>query len=163
MTRLTHRRGNALLIVLIAVAVLMILVVGAIRFTGTNREAAASKMRGDQTAACADTARRYLVSRFRTFGIPVANLTLDTKIPDEVLPADQTRMMTAHYDSTTATPTIVAISSETMGASQNQVRDIANNIAGTTLGGTYYRVVVKCREPVTNRETELEFAFRHGI
>ena len=47
--------------------------------------------------------------------------------------------------------------------SQNQVRDIANNIAGTTLGGTYYRVVVKCREPVTNRETELEFAFRHGI
>ena len=36
-------RGNSLMVTMIALAVLMVLVVGAIRFTGTNREAALSK------------------------------------------------------------------------------------------------------------------------
>jgi len=163
MRRTLRAGGNALLVTMIALAVLMVLVVGALRFTGTNREAAAAKMKGDASQACADAARRYLMAKFRTFGVPIEGLTLDNTIPDSPIVANRTRILTAHYDSLTSEPTIVAVSAQSMGQSRRQVRDMSNVPAGTTLGGRYYRVVVKCRDAVSRRESELEFTFRHGI
>jgi hypothetical protein len=163
MAPLSNRRGSALLVAMIALAVLMIMVVGAITFTGSNREGAAAKARGDRVAACADTAKRYLLSRLRTFNVPVTGLVLNDTLPDTTDP-NPSRLLTAHYGQTTGSPaTIVAISAGQFGTSGSQVRDVANAApASGILGGQYYRVVVKCRETAT-RESELEFVFRHGI
>ena len=80
-----HARGNALLMTLIALAVLMMIVAAAIQFTGTNREAAISKARADEVQACATTARKLLLSKLRTFGVSAGALVLDTKLPDTQL------------------------------------------------------------------------------
>lgn len=47
--RTSFPRGNALLLTLIAVSVLMVLVVGAIQFTNSNREATTEKLRGTRS------------------------------------------------------------------------------------------------------------------
>ncbi|HET9451110.1 MAG TPA: hypothetical protein VFO83_09525, partial [Aggregicoccus sp.] len=78
-------RGSALLITLIAMGVLGVLVVGALQFTGTNRAAAVAKMRGDRVSACAETARRYLLSRLRVYGVDVSGLTLEQTLMDDAV------------------------------------------------------------------------------
>ena len=157
------RRGNALIMVLIALAILMMMVAAAIQFTGTNREAATAKSRGDEMQACATVARKMLVSKLRTFGVPTSSLTLNSKLPDEQAAGKQRQVYTGHFGATAAEPVIVNLQSSSMGASRDQVRDVANTLASTTLGGNYYRVIVTCHHPDSNAESELEFTFRHGI
>ncbi len=156
-------RGNALLMTLIALAVLMMIVAAAIQFTGTNREAAIAKARADEVQACATTARKLLLSKLRTFGVPAAGLVLDTKIPDTQLAATDKVVRTAHLDSTAPEPVIVKLDSKVMGTSRFHVREMANTLAQSTLGGEYYRVVVSCSHPGSNTQSEVEFTFRHGI
>jgi hypothetical protein len=169
------------MVTMIALAVLTVLVVGAIRFTGTNRVAAVSKVRGDRMAACAETARPYLISRLRLFGISVTDLQLDpvnsttwAKLPDDDNPAKQSIVGAGHYgtDLTITAPAIAIIPSASMGSASRQIRDLANAAPNSsTLGGTYYRVVMKCQEAGTlstvtdgvARESELEFVFRYGL
>jgi Tfp pilus assembly protein PilX len=156
-------RGSALLVAMIALAVLMVLVVGAIQFTGTNQQAAIAKGQGDRVSACAETARRYLLSRLRTFNMPIAGLTLEREVPDAVEQADRSKMLTAHYGQNTPQQTIQVVSSSDFSASQKQVRDLANAAPeSATLGGQYYRVVMVCNEP-GGRSAETEFVFRHGL
>jgi hypothetical protein len=163
MRRLHAPPGNALMMTLIALAVLLLLVSAAIQFTGANREAAVIKARADETQACADTARKLLLAKLRTFGVPAGSLTLDTKIPDSQTTGQEQVARTAHYDAVGVEPVIVKLDSTVMGGSRYQVRDVANTLAGTTLGGEYYRVVVSCRHPTSNAQSEVEFTFRHGL
>ena len=157
-------RGNALLMTLIALAVLMMIVAAAIQFTGTNREAAVSKARADELQACANTGRKLILSKLRTFGTPTGGLTLATVIlPDSASAGAHKELRTAHYDSLALQPVVVKLDSTVMGSSRYQVRDVANTISQTTLGGQYYRVIVTCRHPVSNAQSEVEFTFRHGI
>ena len=157
------QRGNALMMTMIALAVLMMIVAAAIQFTGTNREAAISKARGDEMQACATVARKMLLSRLRTFGVPTGTLSLNTTIPDEQATGDQRQVRTGHFGATSPEAVIVKLDSASMGASRDQVRDVSNTLSSTTLGGDYYRVVVTCRHPTSNSESELEFTFRHGL
>lgn len=158
-----QQRGNALLMTLIALAVLMLVVAAAIQFTGTNREAAASKARADELQACATVGRKVLLSKLRTFGVPVATLTLDTKLPDTNSAASDKQIRTGHVGATAAEPVIVRLDSKVMGGSRYQAREMANTLAQTTLGGEYYRVVVSCTHPTSGASSEVEFTFRHGI
>lgn len=164
------------MVTMIALAVLMVLVVGAIRFTGTNREAALSKMKGDRMGACADTARRYLLSRLRLYGTSVTDLKFDpsanttwAKLPDDAVAAKQSVVGPGHYgEDLTITPSsIVLMPSTGFGSGVDQIRDLANAAPGSgTLGGQYYRAVVKCQEAGTlgvARESEVEFVFRFGL
>jgi hypothetical protein len=148
---------------LIALAVLMMVVAAAIQFTGTNREAAAIKARADEVQACATTARKLLLAKLRTFGTPTGALTLNTVIPDTQSAATDKQVRTAHFDSLALQPVIVKLDSTIMGASRYQVREMSNTLAQSTLGGDYYRVVVTCRHPDSNAQSEVEFTFRHGI
>lgn len=159
--------GNTLMITLIALAVLMLLVAAAIQFTGTNNEAAIAKSRGDDLQACADTARKLIVAKLRTFpganAVSTSNLTLNTRIPDEQTGANDKLTRTAHIGSSALEPVIVKLSATAMGSSRYQARDVANTLAQSTLGGEYYRVVVSCKQPTTGAESEVEFTFRHGL
>ena len=156
-------RGNALMLTLIAIAVLMVLVGGAIQFTNYNREATTEKLRGDRVSACADAARRHLLSRLKLFRATSELQILDTTLIDDPDPSARSQMMTGHYGGE-AENTVVSVSAASMGAATKQARDIANTVtdSGGTLGGKYYRVVVKCHEN-SNRESEVEFLFRYGL
>jgi hypothetical protein len=170
---LRNARGNALLVTMIALAVLLVLSVGAIRFTGTNREAAAAKTRGDQVSACASTARKYLLSRMRVFGSQPTQLKLvSEKLLDDAVTTKQSTLDTAHYGQVETTgpgnaKSIAVVEASAFAAASRQVRDLANTSPTSgTLGGQYYRVVVKCAEPGNagnTRESEVEFLFRYGI
>ncbi|QRN94842.1 hypothetical protein JRI60_37910 [Archangium violaceum] len=161
-------RGNALMLTVIAMAVLLLLVGGAIQFTNYNREASSEKLRGDRVGACADAARRHLLSRLKLFRATSELQILDTKLIDDPDPNARTRIMTGHYSAsktdTTAQATVVGVDPVLMGASGRQVRDIANTVpaSGGFMGGQYYRVVVKCKE-TSGRESEVEFLFRYGL
>ncbi|HYO59487.1 hypothetical protein [Archangium sp.] len=165
MMRLRTRvlRGNALLMTLVAMGVLMLLVGGAIQFTNYNREATSEKLRGDRVSACADAARRHMLSRLKLFSASTAFQLLDTKLIDDPDPQARSRLVTGHYG-TQAQATVVSVNPVQMGASDRQVRDIANTApaGGGFLGGQYYRVVVKCQES-SGRESEVEFLFRYGL
>ncbi|QRK13222.1 hypothetical protein JQX13_26240 [Archangium violaceum] len=157
-------RGNALLLTLIANAVLLVLVVGAIQFTRFNREASTERLRGEGVSTCADVARRHLLARLKLYGSSSIFQLLDTQLIDDPDPQARTSMVTGHYGSVGAQPTVVVVNPEQMGASDRQVRDIVNiaPAGGGFLGGQYYRVVVKCQEG-SGRESEVEFLFRYGL
>ncbi|ATB35657.1 hypothetical protein CYFUS_001071 [Cystobacter fuscus] len=160
-------RGNALMLTVIAMAVLLLLVVGAIQFSNYNREASAEKLRGDRVGACADAARRHLLSRLKLFRATNELQILDTKLIDDPDPSARTRIMTGHYNDTAADiaqATVVGVDPVFMGASGRQAREIANTVpaSGGFMGGQYYRVVVKCKE-TSGRESEVEFLFRYGL
>jgi hypothetical protein len=155
------------MLTVVAMAVLLLLVGGAIQFTNYNREASSEKLRGDRIGACADAARRHLLSRLKLFRATSELQILDTKLIDDPDPDARTRIMTGHYaDATTDTAqaTVVGVDPVLMGASSRQVRDIANTVPATGgfMGGQYYRVVVKCRE-TSGPESEVEFLFRYGL
>lgn len=165
MTHPSVQRGSALLIALIALVVLSVLVLGAIEFTGRNQAAAVAKGRGDRMEACAETARRYLLSRLRAFdaNVPVQTLTLEEKLLDDTSPALRTTLRTGHYGDATKQPTVALLPANAISGSIKQVRDLANSAPqSTTLGGSYYRVVMTCRES-SGREVETEFVFRFGL
>lgn len=156
-------RGHALLVTIIALTVLLLLVSSAIQITGANREAAASKARGDELQACALVGRKLILAKLRIFGTPVGGLTLDTALPDTQSTSTDKRLRTAHFDSAGVEPVIVKLDSGVMGSSRYQVREMSNTLAQTTMGGDYFRVVITCRHPTSNAQSEVEFAFRHGI
>jgi hypothetical protein len=164
-------RGNALMLTLIAIAVLMVLVVGAIQFTNYNREATAEKLRGDRIDTCAESARRHLLSRLRLFRMAgqvqlVEGLRFRTELIDDPDPTERSTMMAGHYGDPLPQITAVEVSATAMGAAGRQVRDISNAapLSGS-LGGKFFRVVMKCQEPgpvgQPRRESEVEFLFRY--
>jgi len=161
-------RGNALLMTLIAISVLMLLVSGAIQFTNYNREATAEKLRGDRVGACADAARRHLLSRLKLMSSPLLR-TFQAELIDDPNKTARSVMRTGHYGEPAPKPeednSVAIVDARLMGEGGEQARDIAN-IAPSgdgTLGGKYYRVVVKCREKASQRESEVEFLFRYGL
>ncbi|MFN0064314.1 MAG: hypothetical protein ACKVPX_17535 [Myxococcaceae bacterium] len=166
-------RGSALLVTTIAMAIIMVIVVGVIRFTESNRAGAASKLRGDRVSACAEAARQHLLSRLQLFNIDPTTLVVDTTLPDDPTVAKQTQIKTGHFDDPLPQVTIIeARQSVSVANDRTSVMDITNRISlngGRT--GRPWRAVVKCQEPIpagaptdfVPRETELEFQFRYGV
>lgn len=169
--RLLKPRGSALIIAILGVAMLIIITAAALTWSGSGKEAAGRKVEADRLAACADSARRYILAQLALTGVSPTSLALSRVLPDEFADAGsdrQTQILSGHYSTASAsgaTPaaTVVAISSASMGGSDQGARDLANALPGSaTLGGQYYRVVVKCRASPT-REAEYEYVFRYGI
>jgi len=142
---------------------------GAIQFTNRNREAAAEKIRGDRIGMCVDAARRHLLSRLTVSRSSVETLKdFQVKLLDSPDVNARTEMRTAHYDDL-AVPQVTVVDVGTVGASSGQAVSVGNvSRKQGTVGGDYYRVVIKCQEPSDNpafpgRESEVEFLFRYGI
>ncbi len=154
-------RGNVLLVTVISLSILLVLVLGAIRYTGGNREASTIKLRGDRGASCVEVARNYLLSRLKVYGLAPADSQFDVRLLDELKPEERSRIVTGHLGASTP-EAVGTIAGSAFGASRRSVRDASNIVAPTTLGGQFYRVAVKCQES-SGRETELEFVFRYGI
>src|SRR3954469_21464620 len=93
----SSRRGSALLVTLIALGVLMLLVVAAIQFTGTNREGAGSKLRSDELASCAESARRALMDSLNQPGLSLAGKTWTFPLLDQAAVSGRSTIATLHY------------------------------------------------------------------
>ena len=162
-----HPRAYILLIAAGAMVLMLVLVIGAIRFTGANQVGAITKARSDRLNSCGQAAKRALLTKLSLANLPdpaglVQNVGLDESLPDSTSAGAQTRVMTAHFDESGASVTLFKLNPAAMGASRSQVRDMANTPAQSlTLGGQYYAVVAKCREP-SGQETEAEFVVRLG-
>lgn len=158
-----NQRGSAMLITLIALGVLLILVVGAISFSGSNRAAAAATSRGETVSACAQTARKYMLSQLKMASFEPQMVEFTEKIPDGPTAAEQSTIDTNHYGGTAGNPVkIIAVSSEYFGGSQDDVRDVANVITRRGSGSAFWKAVVRCEDP-QGRESEVEFVFRRSL
>jgi Tfp pilus assembly protein PilX len=172
------QRGSALIIAMIAISVLMILVVAAIQFTGVNKEASQAKLRGDELAACAENAKRMLMSQLNDPTKPIGDVVAvyadggtsgsnagNFTVPNEVAIADRTNLTAGHYSNTetgTSVATIIPLGSSVLGESTRNARDMSNVSARYNFGGTPYRVTMRCRDSA-GREAEVEFVIKYGI
>lgn len=155
--------GSALLVALIAIAVLMVLVVAAIQFTGVNREGAGAKLRGDELQACAETAKRLLLTQLNSPATPLNNNTYDFELPNRVDSTERTHAMTGHYQQDGGVGAITSVSGTSISVSSRAARDLSNGApASAGFGGTPYKVVMKCQDSA-GRESEVEFVFKYGI
>jgi len=73
--RVRSPRGSVLLLVVVLLAVVMVLSMAAIGFSGSERGAASSFRSSEELVACADAGRQYLLSRFRLIGSSPTQLT----------------------------------------------------------------------------------------
>lgn len=163
-------RGNSLMVTMISIAILMVLVVGAIRFTGTNRESAVNKLKADRMSSCAESARRFLITRLQASRVNTSKLaqlgpgTPYARLPDDPVIGKRTIIAAAHYGED---PLLVGTGAQIAkgpAAGDRAVQDDANVIREINFGGAFFRVVIKCQEPGASgseRESEIEFIFRH--
>lgn len=155
----TKPRGSALLMAVIAVTVLGLLVVGAIQFTGHNREASIYKSKGDSLASCAAAGRAFVLSQAR--GASMQGVAFDLQLPDEVDAARRTRISTGHYDGSTKILSITPVGAQSIGQSRSGVRDLSNVIAENSVSGVPARVVIKCAD-AGGSESEVEFVIKYS-
>lgn len=159
--RAEQRRGSTLVVVLVVMAVLSVLAIGAIAFTGTERDAAIHDSKANELQSCTETARAHLLARLRVMGVPELIEFVDV-LPDDADPARRSVARTGHYG-----PTVdggaLGVERVEMGVSNNapRARDLSNLIAPANLGGSYYRIVVSC--DTRGRQREVEFLVRFGI
>lgn len=172
MSDIRRVKGHVLVTTMVALAVLMVVVAGAIAFTGTNRRGAASEARADSMAACAESARRVIISQLSAANITVAPIPLQQafitdggwSLPDNALDAGQSFVSAGHVrdgQASSAITTVQILSSKAMGAAQGQTRDLSNVAPASNTNGAYYRIVAKCTD-AQKREAEVEFVFRFG-
>ena len=162
------QRGSSLVVAMIAIGVLMVLVVAAIQFTGSNREGAAAKLRSDELAACAESAKRMVMNELNNPNNPLSGRSYNFTLLDAPPPSgsdedERTRLTSDHYNGVDAGVKVVPVSGSSIGVSSRSARDLSNAAPTQTgFGGIPYRVVMKCRDR-DNREAEVEFVFRYGI
>jgi hypothetical protein len=162
-----NARGAVLIVVLVAMAVLAVLALGVIVFTGTERSAAIEGRRGEQLKACAEVARAHVLARLRAAGAAPETIEFAAPLLDEEDPARRSLARTGHvYFGDAGVPAPISggvlVVKTGMGAQAGQARGLVDVIAQTsTLGGQYYRVVVACESG--GRQTEVEFLVRFGI
>jgi Tfp pilus assembly protein PilX len=156
-------RGSTLIVVLGAVSLMLILAVGAIRFTGAEQDASIARNRADQLRACAETARTYLLARLRLTGMSPADIKFADPLLDSAVAAERSKVQTGHYgDNGAVVSGAEVVAGSGFSSAARQARDLTNTLAASpTLGGQYYRVVVHCES--RGAESEIEFLIRFGI
>lgn len=159
----SSRRGSALLIALIAIGVLMVLVVAAIQFTGTNREGAVAKLRADELAACAESAKRLVFNQIGTASTSLHGSTFRFELPDRVTASERTVIVSGHYGDADGGAILEQVAASVIGSNNRGARDLANSLPmSASSGGLPYKTMVTCRDRV-GREAEVEFLFRFGF
>ena len=155
----------ALVMSLLVVVLATLLVVGAITFTGTERNASVLQTREDSLSACTQAARNLFLARLRV-------LTPGTV--DQVRLAEaygQGLIISGHYTGTAAAPApgaptlthVERLPANAVGASRGAARDISNTLGDAAEGAYWYSVTALCQEYPGGPEREVEFVIRVGL
>jgi hypothetical protein len=162
------QRGSALLTSIVVLLVVTLISLGILRFTA--RELAGATAAGHEQAlvACAETARKLLVSQFHALGLQPTSID-----PLNVDLGANTRVLGGHYD-TAGTPGVeigqVTYLPATAFGPNDNVRDLTNIVSGPFgQGGRPVKVVVHCQQggaasdAASGRQLEVEFGVRFGL
>ncbi len=164
-------RGSVLLLVVVLLAVVMVLSMAAIGFSGSERGAASSFRSSEELVACADAGRQYLLSRFRLIGSAPTQLSpTDQRLDlaglpgcDGGVPGDDSRCIRSGHLGESATVSGVRLVPQVTHGRRSSARDLTNVVApSSSLGGQTYQVVVHC-EDARGSESEVEFTLRFGL
>ena len=176
-------RGFALVVALLALAVMGVIVAGAIVFTGTERSAAVLQTKDEQLSACAQAAKNMFLSRIRVLQGNTGTVALDEVFKDH---AGERRLRSGHYTPpdplAPPNPEIVdveVVEGVNAGAGAGGDGDVSNRLGryanmnpaggGGPAGGmgsvraTAYRVSVLCQQGAGGPEREIEFVVQVGI
>jgi hypothetical protein len=164
MTTLHRQRGSALLTAVVVLLVVTMISLGILRFT--SRELAGATAAGHEQAlvACADTARKMLLSQFHAMGLQPTDVTAMNVALDS-----RTNLVGGHYDTAGVRVAQVTYLPANAFGPSDAVRDITNVIAGPTgQGGRPMKIVVHCQQSgrgdaASGRQLEVEFGVRFGL
>ena len=137
---------------------------GILRFTSRELAGATAANQEQALVACAETARKLLLSQFHAMGTPptevtALNVSLDAR----------TRLVGGHYDTMDVQVAQVTYLPANAFGPTDAVRDLTNVIAGQTgQGGRPMKLVVHCQQAGTGgadsgRQLEVEFGVRFGL
>jgi hypothetical protein len=170
----TSPRGTVLLLVSVLLLVITVLALAAIGFSNSERTASSGFRSSEELAACAETGRQYLLSRFRLFGqAPTQLSATDVRLDQPGLPACEesdgtlpkdpdVRCIRSGHIGQVDVVGVRSLSRTALGNTKNAF-DLTNRIApASSLGGQTYHVVVHCRDG-RGAESEVEFTLRFGL
>ncbi|MBZ4415136.1 hypothetical protein [Myxococcus sp. RHSTA-1-4] len=170
-TSVRPSRGAVLLLVVVLLAVVTVLAMAAIGFSGSERGAASSFRSSEELVACADAGRQYLLSRFRLIGgSPTQLAPTDQRLDlaglpgcNGATPTDDARCIrSGHLGEPPAISGVRLVPQATLGR-RSSARDLTNVIAPASgLGGQTYQVVVHCVDG-RGAQSEVEFTVRFGL
>lgn len=153
-------RGSALLAALIIIGVISLVTVATLQVASISKDQAAKDARVLSQTSCVETARQYVLSRLRVFGVEPTSILLDKSI---VMDSGTRSLRTGHIKGAPTINAIAAVPAQLVGSAAAKTRDISNMIVpSSTLGGRTYRVVVACTDPLAG-DMELEFTFKYGL
>lgn len=158
------QRGSALIVAVVVLLAITMIAVAMIRFT--SRELAGATAAGKEQAlvACAETARKLLMSKFHALGLPPAdvaalNVSLDSR----------TKAVGGHYDTAGVSIAQVTYLPTNAFGPNTIVRDLTNVIGGGGAGVPRpMKIVVHCQQAgdgsaTSGRQLEVEFGVRFGL
>lgn len=153
-SRIRRRRGSALVVAVVIVAVLGVIAVALVKRSGMESDSIAAKRHYDQSVTCADGARQMLLSQFRTFGVSPTQVVLDQTVGEK-------RFTSGHYDQFAIAAVTPATGTQ---AGAIGVTDVANRTSRARLGGQVFRMTVVCTDRTTaTHQSEVEFLVRFGL
>jgi Tfp pilus assembly protein PilX len=155
----TNQRGSALIAALIIIGVLALVTVATLQLANISKQSATNDSRRLSQTTCVEAARQYVLSRLRLVGQPPTSITLDQAIAVE---SGQRKMRTGHIGNTAVVQSVMAVPSSMVSNNNAKARDISNLIGTPTTGGSAYRVVVTCSDPLAG-DMEMEFTFKYGL
>ena len=153
-------RGSAILLVVVLILIMTVVGLAVVNRASSESDAVAAKHRYDKAVSCADAARDYLISQFRTYGTSPTLITVNTPIDDRV-------MTTGHFDSFS----VASVKAATSASAQTAIgaSDMSNRIARVGMGGQFYRMTVVCTAagadagPSSSQQNEIEYLVRFGL
>lgn len=158
MTR-NNQRGSALIAALIIIGVLALVTVATLQLANISKQSSANDARRLSQTSCVEAARQYVLSRLRLVGQPPTSITLDKTVS---LESGDRKMRTGHIGNTAIVQSVMAVPSSMVSNNNAKSRDISNIIGTPTTGGSAYRVVVACSDPLAG-DMEMEFTFKYGL
>ena len=159
-----NQRGSALLTAVIAVAVIVIVATGILRFASRASIGASAAVNEQSLVACADAARQQLLAQFHIIGFNAASLQALNVPLGTTGSGSAPRAMGGHYDTPVGN---IVIDQVTYLAGQKAssvgMRDLTNRSVMTFAeGGTPMKIVVHCQDVGgTGRQLEVEFGLNY--
>ena len=150
-----HNRGSTLIVVTVLLLALFVIGAGVMLRSTKAHANASAQQHYESTLSCADAARALLMSQFRTFGVSITSLQLNTTVGTY-------QLSSGHYDQVNV-QTVKSLSGTGTFVNQTAV-GLSNRTVNVQLGGAPYLFTVVCSDTTGQaRQTEVEFLIRFGL
>lgn len=168
MSRRSEERGFTMIVAMMVLLVATLLVVGAIAFTGAERQASSTQMKADMLNACAQSARNMFISRVNVLrgNIGAEPLMLDAGV---VLGDGTTNegflVRGGHFGQSVRADLreVEKVDPNKMGSAERNVQDLSNRLGTTAITRGHYNITATCTDVGTGAQQEIEFQIAAGI